>query len=100
MKQEKYQLSKNEISHLAFWANLNGTTLKEEIDDFFKPKEEKEIPTPYSIDPNDTEAEVFEKLKKEYWGKNRDLHKSVEEPIKSMDEIKDWNTLMDLLIDE
>jgi hypothetical protein len=100
MKYEKYQLSKNEVSHLAFWANLNGTTLQEEIDSFFAPKEEKEIPSHYSINPNDTESEVFEKLKKEYWGRNRDLHKSVEEPIKNMDEIKDWSTLLDLLIEE
>lgn len=101
MKQEKYQLSKNEISHLAFCAQLSGKTLQEEIDDFFAPYEEKEIVNPYSLHPDDTDEQVFEKLKKEYWSKNFDLHSERgEEHIKNMDEIKDWNTLLDLLIDE
>ena len=100
MKEEKYILSKNELSNLAWWANFKGTTLQQEIDAFFAPNEVKEIENPYSLHPDDTEEQVFEKLKKEYWGRNRHLHKSVEEPIKSMDEIKDWNTLLDLLIDE
>ena len=94
------RLSKGEYSQCALFATINGTTIEQEVERFNNPITPKLEKSPYSIDPNDTEAEVFEKLKKEYWGKNRDLHKSVEEPIKNINEIKDWNTLMDLLIDE
>ena len=95
-----YKLSKNEISHLAFWANLNSTTLQQEIDAFFAPKQEQETQNPYSISQKDTESEVFEKLKNEYWGKNRDLHKSNQESIKRIEQIKDWSTLLELLNNE
>ena len=93
------RLSKGEYSQCALFATINGTTIEQEVERFNNPITPN-LENQYSLHPGDTDEEVFEKLKKEYWGKNRDLHKRGEEPIKNMDEIKDWNTLMDLLIDE
>jgi len=95
MKQEKYQLSKNEISHLAFWANLNGTTLQEEIDDFFAPK--KELSMESTFKETETFEEFFKEERFQYWNKNRDIHQNNRfDQINKEEDILNYSMLREL----
>ena len=87
-------LSKGEYSQCVLFSQINGTTIKQEVERFNKPiapKLEFNI-----LDGNETTEQAFIKLRSKWWNDNHDMIRKGVETIKKESDILDYSMLMEM----